>query len=351
MDAAVASYNEIGVLRRQVPIDGNAIASAYEGELQDLTKKADAENNVTLDSDILAAIEDIKNNNEPDLAAQVIDKTLQRVFYLAILQRITDVRDDFHDAKKSDLKFLWDEAYAAYQAIKGTADRENKVLTEDRLSIETGSNPNLEDQILVAFIRGQKALDRKDHDEDEITIGVQRQVIRLCLVRAFYIAVLREVEGILNNRDSDPEQALVYQKEGEVYYRIIEEFVSRDNPEGNEIIKSQLTGDLADVNADTLVSELSKGFVGRVRGELESNASALNANERGDAMVTAEEALLYSEVFLEDLELRLGADDSETMEDSLHDLRDASDAVNKADADIASQTISTILDSYENELL
>lgn len=225
------------------------------------------------------------------------------------------------------------------------------MLTEDRSSIETGGNPNLEDQILVAFIRGQKALDRKDHDEDEITIGVQRQVIRLSLVRAFYIAVLREVEGILNNRDSDPEHALVNQKEGEVYYKIIEEFVSRDNPEGNEIIKSQLAGDLADVNADTLVSELSKGFIGRVGDELESNASALNANDRDDAMITAEESLLYSVVFLEDMELRLGTDDSEKMIDSLHDLRDASEAVNKADADIASQTITSILDSYTNELL
>ncbi|MCF6154494.1 MAG: carboxypeptidase regulatory-like domain-containing protein [Candidatus Brocadia sp.] len=351
MDAAVASYNEIGVLRRQVPVDGDAIASAYEGELQDLTKEVDTENTLTLDSDILAAIEDIKNNNEPDLAAQVIDKTLQRVFYLAILERITAARDNFHDAKKSDLKFLWDEAYSAYQPITGTADRENKVLTEDRTSIETGSNPNLEDQILVAFIRGQKALDRKDHDEDEITLGIQRQVIRLSLIRAFYIAVLREVEGVLNNRDSNPEKALVNQKEGEVYYRIIEEFVSRDNPEGNEIIKSQLAGDLADVNADTMVSELSKGFIGRVRGELESNASALNANNRGDAMITAEEALLYTEVFLEDLELLLGIDDSGEIEDALHELRDASDEVNKANADTASQTISTSLDSYENALL
>jgi len=351
MDAAVASYNEIGTLRKQNPIDGNAIASAYEGELQDLTKEADAENNVTLDSDILGAIEDIKNNNEPDLAAQVIDKTLQRVFYLAILERITDVRDDFHDKKASDLRFLWDEAYAAYQAIIGTANRENKVLTEDRTSIETGGNPNLEDQITVAFIRGQKALDKKDHDEDEITIGVQRQVIRLSLVRAFYIAVLREVEGVLNNRNSDPEKALENQKEGEVYYRIIEEFVSRDNPEGNEIIKSQLTGDLSDVNADTIVSELSKGFIGRVMGELESNESALDENDRGEAVVTAEEAFLYSEVFLEDLELRLGTEDADTMEDDLHDLRDASEAVNIADADAARQTITNVLDSYTNELL
>ena len=351
MDAAVASYNEIGVLRKQVPIDADAIAVAYEGELQDLTKEVDAENNVTLDSDISNAIEDIKNNNEPDLASQVIDKTLQRVFYLAILERITNVRDGFDDKKSSDLRFLWDEAYAAYQAIISTADRENKVLTEDRTSIETGGNPNLEDQITVAFIRGQKALDKKNPDDDEITVGVQRQVIRLSLVRAFYIAVLREVEGVLNNRDSDPEKALENQTEGEVYYRIIEEFVSRDNPEGNEIIKSQLTGDLADVNADTMVSELSKGFIGRVRGELESNASALNENDRGDAIITAEEALLYSGVFLEDLELLLGTDDSETMEDSLHDLRDASDAVNIADADAARQAISTIIDSYTNELL
>lgn len=351
MDAAVASYQEIGTLRKQVPIDANALASAYEGELQDVTKEMDAENTLGLDSDVLGAIDDIKNNNEPDLAAQVIDKTLQRVFYLAVLERITDVRDDFHDGKKSDLTFLWDEAYAAYQALVGTADRENKVLTEDRTAIETGGNPNLEDQILVAFIRGQKALDRKNHDEDEISIGVQRQVIRLSLVRAFYIAVLREVEGILNNRDSDPEEALVPQKEGEVYYRIIEEFVSRDNPEGNEIIKSQLTGDVADVHADTIVSELSKGFVGRVRGELASNASALDANNRGDAMVTAEEALLYAWVFLEDLELRLGADESDQMNDDLHDLRDASNEVDKEDAADASETISTALDSYENELL
>lgn len=351
MDAAVASFNEIGVLRKEVPIDADAIASAYEGVLQDLTKEVDAENNLTLDSDILGAIEDIENDTEPDLAVQVIDKTLQRVFYLAILGRITDVRDDFHDGKKSELTFLWDEAYAAYQAIIGTADRENKVLTEDRTAIETGGNPNLEDRILVAFIRGQKALDRKDHEEDAITLGIQRQVIRLSLVRAFYIAVLREVEGILNNRDSDPERARVLQKEGEVYYRIIEEFVSRDNPEGNEIIKSQLTGDVADVHADTIVSEMSTGFIGRVRGELESNGSALDANNRGDAMITAEEALLYSAVFLEDLELRLGADDSEEAEDALHDLKEASDEVNKANADVASQTISTILDSYESELL
>src|SRR3989339_606577 len=331
--------------------DADAIEAAYEGELQDLVQEMDTENSLTLDSDITDAIEDIKNSNEPKLAAQVIDKTIQRVFYLAVLENITHARDDFEEDDTSELSQYWDQAYAAYQPLVGTADRENKVLTSDRTNIDTGSNPNLEDRITVAFIRGQKALGKKDSKEDEITLGIQRQVIRLSLVRAFYIAVLREVEAILDNRDSDTEKASEVQKEGEVYYRIIEEFVSRDNPTGNETIKSQLAGDLSSVTADTIVSELSKGFIGRVEGELEENEEAVSENNRGDAMILAEEASLYSGVFLEDLELRLGAENLGDIEDALNDLRDASDKLKTSDADAARQTITTVIDSYTNELL
>ena len=351
MDAAVSAFSEIGTLRKANPIDGDAIEAAYEGELQELVQEMDAKNSLTLDSDITDAIEDIKNSNEPKLAAQVIDKTIQRVFYLAVLENITHARDDFEEDDTSELRQYWDQAYAAYQPLIGTADRENKVLTSDRTNIDTGSNPNLEDQITVAFIRGQKALGKKDSEEDEITLGIQRQVIRLSLVRAFYIAVLREVEAILDNRDSNTEKAGEVQKEGEVYYRILEEFVSRDNPTGNETIKSQLTGELSDVTADTIVSELSKGFIGRVEGELEENEEALSENDRGDAMILAEEASLYSGVFLEDLELRLGAENLGEIEDALNDLRDASNKLKTSDADAARQTITTIINNYESELL
>ncbi len=351
MDAAVSAFSEIGALRKEETIDGDAIETAYEGELRDLVQEMDTENSLTLDSDILGAIEDIKNSNEPKLAAQVIDKTIQRVFYLAVMENITHARDDFEDDDTSELSQYWDNAYAAYQALVGTADRENKVLSSDRTNIDTGSNPNLEDQITVAFIRGQKSLEKKDTEEDEITLGIQRQVIRLSLVRAFYIAVLREVEAILDNRDSDTEKAREVQKEGEVYYKIIEEFVSRDNSTGNETIKSQLTGELSDVVADAIVSELSKGFIGRVNGELEENEEAINEGDRGDAMILAEEALLYTKVFLEDIELRLGAEQRYEIEDALNDLKNASDKVSASDADAARQTITSVIADYENELL
>ena len=39
------------------------------------------------------------------------------------------------------------------------------------------------------------------------------------------------------------------------------------------------------------------------------------------------------------------------IEDALNDLRDASDKLNKSDADTARETITTVIDSYEIELL
>ena len=316
-----------------------------------MTQEKDDKYGLSMDDDILTAIDDIQNDNAPTLAGEVIDKTLQRVFYLAVYDGITEVRDEYDVKKTSALEALWDEAYSAYQAIYGTADRENKILSEDRLSMKTGSNPNLEDQITVAFIRGKKALKKKDLDEDEITVGVQRQIIRLSLIRAFYIGVLIEIEGIINNRETNPDTALKNQKEGEVFYKIIEEYVSRDNPSGNEMIKSQLVGDLSEVEADVVVSELSRGFIGRVEGELDAAESNISEGDRKDAMIVAEEALLYSEVFLEDLGLRLGDDSMEDMKDALNDLRDASDKVKASSAASARETISSIIESYENELL
>ncbi len=351
IDAAVAAYSTIGTLRKTDPIDGEAIAAAYEGELQDLAKEMDEENNLALDSDILDAIEDIKNDDDPKLAAQVIDKTLQRVFYLSVLEHITGVRDGFDDQDTAELSLTWDEAYAAYQALAGTANKENKVLTANRSELTTGSNPNLEDQITVAFIRGKKAVGKKNPDEDQITLGIQRQVIRLSLVRAFYMATLGEVEELLEVRSTDAEEAGVLQKEAEVYYKILEEFVSQDNPTGNDTIKSQLTGDLSGVSANTIVSEMSKGFIGRVKDELESNEDALGDDERGDAVITAKETQLYASVFLEDLELRLGSEEREKMEDALHDLNAASNSVDVSDADTARQEITSVIGSYEGELL
>jgi len=130
--SAVASFQAIGTLRNQDPIDADALAAEYAGVLQELTQLVDTRFTLNLDGDLLAAIDEIRDNNEPKLAAQVIDKTLQRVFFLTVLDRIALVRSDFDTKTTADLSVMWETAAAAFVAISGTAARDNKVLTVDR---------------------------------------------------------------------------------------------------------------------------------------------------------------------------------------------------------------------------
>lgn len=350
IDSAVASFQRIGELRRENPIDVEALLQEYQGVLQTLAQEVDTQFTLRLDSTVLAAIEDVRDDNEPKLAVQVIDKSLQHVFFQTILDRITSVRDDFDSKTTEELILTWDEGVAAFEAISGTAARDNKVLTADRQTIETGSNPGLDVQITDAFARGRTALNKENADEDKIAVGIERQNIRLSLARAYYIGVLREVEGVISNRERDLEEALEKQTEGEVFYRIIESFVARDNPVGNVLIKTQFTGNVADVVADEIVSELSKGFIGRVNGELSANEESVGS-DREKAKIVAEEAVLYANVFTDDLELRLGAASRTNLDNALTDLTAASNDGDVAKAATARQAIADVLTSYENELV
>ena len=264
IESAVTAYKTIGTLRRQSPIDGGAIAVAYAGTLQTLTQEVDSANSLNLDSDVLAAINNIKNDFAPTLAAQTLDKTLQRVFYQAIWNRIAAIRDQFKTGTTVALTAMLDEAVAAFQAISATVARENQVLTTDKQALQAGSNPGLDADINDYFSKVRTALNKSNPDEDFITVQVARYAIRMSLARAYYIAVLREVSGAIEHRNTDPEETSIEQKEGEVFYRMIESLVARGNPAGSLRIKAQLTGDASTIVADEIVSELGKGFIGRV---------------------------------------------------------------------------------------
>ncbi|HQV87569.1 MAG TPA: hypothetical protein PKY67_05245 [Nitrosomonas sp.] len=349
IQTAVTAFQTIGTLRRETPINGDAIANAYAGVLQSLVVEIDEENSLQLDSDILAAIEEIKSGNEPSLAAQVVDKTLQRVFYQSFFNRITAIRDQFDSATSATLIQILDETEAAFQAISGTAARSNEVLSADRKFIEEGSNPGLDVQINESFARIRTALNKSNPTEDFATIAVERYVTRMALARAYYIGVLREVRGVIGNRSSDLITARIQLKEGEVFYRIIESLVARDNPTGNALIKAQLAGNVSDVVADEIVSELSKGLIGRVKGEMNGQAENIGVN-RVQAMAEASGAVAFAKILLPDLELRLGADTRANLETALSNLQSASSENSVPKSEEARNAISVILDSYEAEL-
>lgn len=349
IQTAVTAYQTIGTLRRETPINGDAIASAYAGALQTLVQEIDTANSLKLNSDILVAIEEIKSGNEPRLAAQVIDKTLQRVYYQSIWNRITAIRDQFNAATSAELVQILDEVVAAFQAITGTVARANEILSDDRQTIVSGSNPALDVQFNESVARIRAALAKSNPEEDFGVIAVERYTTRIALAQAYYIGVLREVAGVLENRSTDPETTAILLKEGEIFYRIIESLVARDNPVGNLLIKAQLTGTSANVVADEIVSELSKGFIGRVKGEMNGQAENIGVN-RVQAMAEASGTAAYARVFLPDVEVRLGADVRGNLETALNNLQTASSENSAPKSAEARDAISAILASYENEL-
>ncbi len=350
IESAVTAYKTIGTLRRQSPIDDGAIAVAYAGVLQTLTQEIDTANSLSLDSDVLAAIDDIKNDYAPILAAQTLDKTLQRVFYQAIWNRIAAIRDQFKTGTTTDLTAMLDESVAAFQAISATVARENQVLTADRQTIEASSNPGLDVEINDHFSKVRTALNKSNPDEDFITVQVARYAIRMTLARAYYIAVLREAAEAIELRNSDPEKTRLDQKEGEVFYRVIESLVARGNPAGSLRIKAQLTGDASAIIADEIVSELGKGFIGRVVAEINGQANAIKEKDRAAAMAEAAGAKYFARILLPDLELRLGAADRSNLENELENLLTASNEISAPKSEQARNAISAFLTKYENAL-
>ncbi|MER2512612.1 MAG: hypothetical protein ABTQ25_09385, partial [Nitrosomonas ureae] len=345
---AVTAYQTIGTLRRETPMNGDAIASAYAGALQTLVQEVDTANTLKLDSDVLAAIDEIKSGNEPALAGQVVDKTLQRVFYQVVFNRMSDIRNLFESTSTAVLNQMLDEVVASFQAISGNVARANQVLSADKQSIVEGSNPGADIAFNESVARIRTALNKSNPEEDAGVIAVERYVTRISsLARAYYNAVLREVAGAIESRNTDVAEMRKELKEGEVFYRIIESLVARDNPVGNLLIKDRLAGNGSDLVVDEIVSDLNKGMLGRSRGEMANIATAEN---RVGRMAEASGTVEFAKIFMPDLELRMGATVRGNLETALNDLNSAVKADDAAKSAAAQATITAIFDSYENEL-
>lgn len=349
IDNAVASFSTIGELRAEITINGAAIEAAYTGELQQLTQLVDQMYGSSIDADVAAAIESVKAGNEIPFSLQIIDKSLQRVFALVVYDRTTLVIENFDGLSTDELALEWDRANSAYSAIAGTAGRVNKILTEDKQTLQDGSNPDLDDQITLAFVQGREALSKADPD-DRLNVETARENIIVPLVRSFLIGVLREVQGIIASRDTDAIDAREKQIEGEFFYRIVESFIASDNPAGSNLIKTQLTGDLANVVANEIVIEISKGIIGQVNRNIGIIESTFGI-DRNQALAASERVSLYINVFLPDLELRLGALERVKVQNALQDLREASETDDVSKALTAGSTLTGVISAYENELI
>ncbi len=357
IDKASQSHAQINVLRREDPIDMDAIESLYTNDIQPLVQEVDVNNDFALDADILQAIEDMKNQVDTALAAQVVDKTIRRVFFIMALSRANKVKDEFGQLTTAELNKLWDEGFAAFDSVDGTVGQTAKVLSVDKLFILDSSDPGLNDNVIRAFINGQDAINKDSLSQDDggsdadlTRIKVQRQIIRFTMERGFYLIVLKEVKGALEKRDDNPDGAKVNQKEGEVLHRAIASKVARDNPEGNVIIEDQLSGPLEGIVAETLIKEYSKAWMAGTIRELDGNSGAMRDGDIPKAIETAHEGILFASMFIDDLEQRLGKDLRDTVTRTFGNLILSSAKGSVDDALEQRNILREILEQYEENL-
>jgi hypothetical protein len=147
-------------------------------------------------------------------------------------------------------------------------------------------------------------------------ISVQHQIIRFSLSRGIYIAVLRELDSVVDKvSEGDLSGAEVNRVEGVVFYRILDRAIDRDNPTGNATIRTLLNQPVEQITvADvaTILGEFSLAFANGTIRELNTIhanfllPAAPNAVQRQRALIEAEEARLFSEMTIDDLAIVLG---------------------------------------------
>ena len=177
---------------------------------------------------------------------------------------------------------------------------------------------------MAAFERGQRAMDNDVGDSDtggtdaDLTeLNVQQQIIRFSLRRGFYIAVLRELDNVLDKvQAGDVSGAEV----NRVARRCLLPHPAkapwpRTMPPAVATIQQILAQPAAQITAAdvaTILGELSLAFVnGAIRELNEVNTNFLlpgapNVTQQQRALIVAEEARLFNEIVMDDVAIILG---------------------------------------------
>ena len=238
----VTAFQNIERIRTGNRLDFQAMGEIYNSSLKGFAAEYDRTFGEKMDVIIKEAIRNGKADKYPKVQAQIVSKTLQKVFFLAI-------QDELKQAAKLDVAATehWENAKGYYEAIKPTVLRRGEWM-------EAGSL--YDEEIQEVFSNSREAIEKKDAKQ----FDSQRKMLNDKLMRIFALSVLYEVEGLIENR-AIYEQAKVKQAEAATYYKIIEKEVKKNNPSGHEIIHYQLNADpTADVDFDVIKRELQAGL-------------------------------------------------------------------------------------------
>ena len=237
----VGAFQNIERIRTEDKLDFQTIEEIYNSHLKKFASKYDKTFGEAMDVIIERAIRDGKVSKYPKVQAQIISKTLQKVFFLALQDKIDQVQK-LDDTAPEHLE----NASGYYEALRPTVLRRGDWMEVGNL---------YDEEIRQVFSKARESIEKKDLAQ----LKSQRKMLKDKLMRIFALSVLFEVEGMIENR-AIYEQAQIKQAEAATYYSIIEKEVKKNNPSGHEIIHYQLNGNPEYVDFDVIKRELEVGL-------------------------------------------------------------------------------------------
>lgn len=241
------AFFEIKGLIQKEHIDFAGIKRIYMKRLQKMVRAMDLEFKLYMADIIIGAIEGGLRRDRPRIAVQIIDKTLQKAFFLRMIVDMSVALMGASEGHPESLNY-WDEAWVHYLPLYYT------VKTTKSSEINTPIGPTIHNDIIQAFMAGLEAIKRKDGLET----AIQKEIIEGSLYRVFYNRVIEEVNYAVNKGP----MASIHMANAFCFYSVIAdkfEKFSGTNEINNTLLKG-LSDDPEKLDLLVVKKGLGKGF-------------------------------------------------------------------------------------------
>lgn len=252
-------------------VDWAAASALYTARLQATVRARDAEFSQQLDVAVTAALDaGASGQLAPGVAKQLVDKLLQKVFYLHVVHEFIAARENLVKGDQARAAHNIDEAIAYFEAVRGTVQKRDQAFS---LNMEAEM-----DSLLAA---GQQAVAQNN----ESNLVFLRRAADYTLVRTFYLAVATYAEKI--PADPNPDNARIMMAEGWAFFQSLRGIVGGADAAKVEALFDPVKGDPAQISVAAYKSPVALAFIGHAREEIAATFAEWGKLEAVDSAAAA----------------------------------------------------------------
>ena len=198
-----------------------------------------------LDADIMAAIDAGRNDVDIAVQGQIIDKTLQRFFYLSVHHEM--MKSQAADAAGPDVQAGWDEGFGYFGVGNDGSDPTGIANTIAKRDVEFGFG--LVAQVYNGLLDGRCLI----AEDDFGSIAPVIDEVDTAMLRGFALSVMHEM-------DEYAEDPLIKGWEGLLYWNIVSPYVASVSADGYADVEAEWAQGAAGIDPELVREVVNEAF-------------------------------------------------------------------------------------------